>query len=66
MAIIIEETIKRPCCNPAVDLKLYRGKKKLDRDKFEFCIHCGQIWYHGRTMGPAGSMEPELQAIELC
>ena len=55
---------ERECCMHS-DLSPYKGKKQNLNTRYSFCKHCGQIWLHEKVMGPAGSMEPVLTAIEI-
>ncbi len=68
----IKEEIERECCQHQ-DLKPYRGLVNEGKPgsiipkahRPVFCIHCGQIWIHTREMGPAGSMDPSMEKIEI-
>lgn len=55
----IKETIERECCQ-AADMKPYRGLvgRGLSLCNPRVCVHCGQVWFTVREMGPAGSTEP--------
>jgi len=43
--MVIEETIKRECCQEN-DKKIYKGfyDEIGSRPKIRFCVWCGQIW----------------------
>lgn len=55
----INQTIERDCCQRE-DLRPYLGLVNDDfikQRKPKFCIHCGQVWYNDKEMGPAGSYD---------
>jgi hypothetical protein len=61
-----ENNGKRNCCQFG-DLKPYRG---LGADYWKdhlpvFCVHCGQIWIDVKKMGLSGSMETNMERVDI-
>lgn len=64
--MIIEEVIRRECCDPMKDLEPLPHRAGLHWvGKIFTCKHCGQVWTWTRQGDAAGGSEKVLIKIEF-
>ena len=64
--MIIKVTEERECCDPAKDMKPYKGKQIIGYNATPFfCIHCGQLWGYKRVPDAAGGMESQRYKLNI-